>query len=346
MTPRSVRRRHTRLGRGWPLLLLLALAWLPANRVVAGNPPPPPPDIQWDQPLPLLAAPAAGQAVLYDQFDSPSTFWVSSQDSTDNQYDTRAADDFLASGSNSWEITSIEVAGHYGNGSGQTTVSSVNVKFYVDSAGRPGEEIFNRSAFPSGGTDATGNFIVPLSPAVGLAANATYWVSVRAIQSTSWFWYWSQRTPQSQAQAVWQNPSNVFATGCIGWNAITTCFPDTGADLLFRLSGNTSSSQATPILLSLSPNHAANRAFTLNANGAGFANGAKLNWTLNGTQQFSTTFNNSGSLSANIPAAAVSDYGATVSVSVENPGPCLVTCTSNALSFYVSNAVYLPALSR
>jgi hypothetical protein len=300
--------------------------------------------------MPAPAAPAAGQAVLYDQFDSPSTFWISSQDSTDNLYDTRAADDFfVATGSNSWEITTIEVAGFYSNGSGQKTVSSVNIKFYIDSAGRPGDELpsLTRNSAPFGGTDATGNFILPLSPAVGLASNANYWVSVQAIQSTSWFWYWSQRTPQFQAPAVWQNPSNVSATGCIGWTAIINCIPDTGNDLLFRLSGNTSANQASPILLSLSPNRAANRTFTLNANGAGFADGALLNWTLAGTQQFATTFNSTGSLSAVIPAAAVSSYGATVSVSVTNPGPtCLGSCTSNTLSFFIINGLYLPLIHR
>jgi hypothetical protein len=335
------------LGRGCQLLVLLSLVWIPANRVVADNPPPPLPNVQSHRPVLAPAAPAAGLAGLYNQFDSPSSYWVSSQDSTDDLYDTRAADDFfVAIGSNSWEITGIEVAGFYSAGSGPKTVNSVGVTFYTDTAGKPGVELFTRSSVPSGGTDATGNFNLPLSPAVNLASNANYWVSVRAVQSTSWFWYWSQRTPQSQSLAVWQNPSNVFVTGCTGWTAIISCFPDTGNDLLFALSGNTSANHVTPILISLSPSQAAYRSFTLDADGAGFANGAILNWTLGTTQQFTTIVNNAARLSALIPAAAVSNYGATITVSVTNPGPCAQSCTSNELTFVVRNPLFLPLITR
>jgi hypothetical protein len=338
--------RRGRLWRVWQLLLLLALAWFPAGRVAAVSPPPP----SGQQPLPTLApvGPAAGQAVLYDQFDSPSSSWVISQDSTNPQYDTRAADDFFAaSGLSSWEINAIEVVGFYSSGSGPKTVSSVNIDFYADAAGSPGYRLFTRSSVPTGGTDSTGNFNLPLAPVVALASNANYWVSVQAVQSTPWFWGWSQRTPQSQSPAVWQNPNGGFGTGCTTRAVINiACFPDSGNDMLFRLYGTQSASQLTPILLSLSPNRAAFRSFTLNADGAGFADGAKLNWTLGPTTQFDTTFSNAGRVSAVIPASAVSSYGATVSVSVTNPGPCAGSCTSNTLTFSVTGPVLLPVVRR
>jgi len=348
MKARTALRR--RLGRGWQLLLLLTLAWLPANRVVAGSPPPPPlPIVRSLGPGPAPARPAAGEINLYSQLDSPSTFFVISQDSTDNRYDALAADDFFVStAANSWEITAVEVAGVYSGGNGPKDVSSVNVRFYTDSVGKPGDELstLSRTSTPISGSNLTGNFILPLSPAVGLASNANYWVAVQAVQSTSWFWYWSQRTPQSQAPAVWRNPQNIFATGCTSFTVIINCFPDTGRDLLFNLKGITSTSQVTPILIRLDPNHGFNHAFTLNAIGAGFANGAVLNWSLGPTNQFATTFSNAGRVSATIPASAVVPYGAVVSVSVTNPGPCTGSCTSNTLTFNVSNPLLLPLVRR
>jgi hypothetical protein len=336
-----------RLGRAWQLLLLLTLAWFPASRAVAGNPPPPAPGVQAPPSGPAPAAPAAGQATLYDQFDSPSTAGSVSQDSTDNRYDTRAADDFfVTTGSNSWLINAVEVVGFFSGGSGAKTVSSVNIVFYTDSAGKPGYPLFSLSSNPTSGTDSTGNFLLPLSPAVGLASDANYWVTVQGVQSTSWLWYWRKRTPQSLAQAVWRNPNDGFGSGCKDWTLITICFGNTGQDLLFRLYGDLSSNHVTPILISLDPNHAFNRTFTLTANGAGFANGAVLNWTLGNTQQFTTTFSNAGRLSATIPAASVATYGATVSVSVTNPGPCAGSCTSNTLTFSVSNPLLLPLVRR
>jgi hypothetical protein len=181
---------------------------------------------------------------------------------------------------------------------------------------------------------------------VGLASDANYWISVQAVQSTSWFWYWSQRTPQTVSAAVWRNPNDGFTRGCRDWTIITNCYPNTGHDLLFRLSGDLSANHVTPLLISLDPNHAFNRTFTLNAIGAGFANGAVLNWSLGPTSQFATTFSNAGHLSASIPAASVATYGATVSVSVTNPGPCAGSCTSNTLTFSVSNPLLLPLVRR
>ena len=68
MTPRTARRVRGRLGRGWPLLLL-ALAWLPANRVVAGTLHTPPIDaagkhVIIEKPLSLTLECAAGHGPL------------------------------------------------------------------------------------------------------------------------------------------------------------------------------------------------------------------------------------------------------------------------------------------
>jgi hypothetical protein len=333
-----------RFWRCLPILLVAVLAWSPAQPVVAQGQPPPPPTGQAQLPTLAPAQPAAGQAVLYDQMDSQSLNWISSQNSTDNQYDTQAADDFFVNpGSNSWQITAVEVQGFFYSGSGPA--NTVNVEFYADSGGLPGYRLYSANANPISGTAATGAFFLPLSPTVRIASNATYWVSVQAIQSAAGYWAWSERTTQTQAASVWQNPSNVFSTGCVNWTAINHCFPGTGPDLLFRLYGTQSSSQVTPVLLSLDPNAAIHRTFTLNAHGVGFANGAVLDF--GPTYHFSTAVSGSTNLTALVPAAAVSGiYNSTLTVTVTNPGPCGGSCTSNALIFTLANRTYLPLVRR
>jgi len=347
MTP-PVARRHARAWRCLIALLLLAPAWFPAGRVSAGDPPPPPATLRVPLSTVTPAQPAAGQAVLYEQM-SPADiqhYFILSQNSTNDSFDARAADDFFTtSGTASWHITAVEVAGLYDVGS--SSVSSVNVEFYADAGGLPGYRLYTANATPISGTAATGNYYLPLSPPVDLAANAHYWVSVQAIQSVSSYWYWGERTAQTLHPAVWYNPSEFFSDSCASWTPIVTCSPGTGPDLLFRLYGTQSTSQVTPVLLSLNPYAAIHRTFTLNAFGVGFANGAVINWTRGVTTTISATVSNSSQLSAIVSAALVpGPYNATVTVSVKNPGPCLGSCTSNKLTFTMADLLFLPLARR
>jgi len=294
------------------------------------------------------AQPAAGQAILYEQMDAgEGTLYILSQDSIDNQYDTLAADDFSApSVSSSWQVSAVEVGGQYHGAGGAISVDSVNIRFYADAGGLPGFQVYAGTSVPVSGTTSNGNYFLPLSPAAELATNTTYWVSVQAHQSTTWLWYWSERTTQNLSRALWQNPSNGSGTGCTNWTPIAICFPNTGPDLLFRLYGTESGNQVTPILFNMDPDHAANRSFTLSASGFGFANGAVLNFGPTG--QYPTTVSGSANLSTvgPIPASEVVTYGATITVSVTNPGPCSGSCTSNELLFTVKNLVYVPLVRR
>jgi hypothetical protein len=72
-------------------------------------------------------------------------------------------------------------------------------------------------------------------------------------------------------------------------------------------------------------------ALTLTVNGTGIANGVTVNW--NG-EPHSTSFVNSGRLTATVPAANVATAG-TASVTVVNPG---VTVASNVVLFTVTTA--------
>jgi|SRR5579859_122659 len=342
-------------GRCLPILLLAALAGFPAQPVVAQDPPPPPPPVtisRLESPAMLAPAGPCVSPCLYDQTDAADpTFVVLSQDSAYNPYDSQAADDFTVPGSTaSWHITAIQVPGHFGSGGGDTaSVNSFNVLFYADSGGLPGIQL---PAAASASISATAtspsnfDFYMPLNHAVDLAANGTYWVSVQAVQSTSWYWYWRERTQLALHPAVWQNPSGGFGNGCVHWTTINTCFAGNSPDLSFRLYGAQSSNHVTPILASLSPDYAFKRTFTLNAAGVGFASGAVVNWSL-GNRTFATTVSGPTDLTALVPAAAVTGaLGTVVNVSVTNPGPCAGSCTSNTLTFILANRTFLPTVRR
>lgn len=240
-----------RLWRCLPILLVAVLAWSPAHPVVAQGQPAPPPMLRLQQVAPATippARPAAGQAVLYDQMDSSDpNLYILSQKSTSSVYDSLAADDFFVNSSfSSWQITAVEVAGLYKIGSGNPSVNSVSVEFYADGGGRPGYPVYTANAQPISGTASSGNFYLPLATPAYLASNAKYWVSVQAIQSTDWYWYWFERKALSLSPAVWKNPSGFFVPYCVDWTAINLCYAGTGPDLLFRLYGTESSHHVPP----------------------------------------------------------------------------------------------------
>jgi hypothetical protein len=68
----------------------------------------------------------------------------------------------------------------------------------------------------------------------------TYWVSVQARQEfkPSGQWFWHNRTVQSNAGAVWQNPGDGYGTGCTSWNRKNACMPDqVWPDQVFQIIG-------------------------------------------------------------------------------------------------------------
>src|ERR1044071_2514083 len=83
------------------------------------------------------------------------------------------------------------------------------------------------------------DFLICLPSPFGIAPG-TYWLSVQARQDSnpSGQWFWHNRTVQSRAGAVWQNPSDGYGTGCITWNRKSTCMDDqVWPDQVFQILG-------------------------------------------------------------------------------------------------------------
>ncbi len=208
----------------------------------------------WRQQPPSLSASSAGalataefpmSGTIWNQYNNPATeppINIGSQDFEPamDTFDDQAADDFVLPTlppNNFFYITGVRVMGEYSKGGGPA--SSFNVSFYANLPGHlPGAVIDSRFNLPYTGTppDFTINLITPL----GLVGPGTYWVSVQAVQdfNPNGQWFWHNRTVQSNAGAVWQNPGDGYGTGCTNWNRKNACMPDqVWPDQVFEILG-------------------------------------------------------------------------------------------------------------
>jgi hypothetical protein len=197
------------------------------------------------------------QHPLWDQYDNQATeppVNISSQEFEPafKTLDDQVADDFVL-GEQPPNIhiflTGVRVMGEYSQGGGPA--SSFNVYFYANAAGDvPGMLI---QAYPNlGYTEVAPDFTINL-PTPFFIQPGTYWVSVQARRdfNPSGEWFWHNRTVQSNAGAVWQNPGDGYGTGCISWNRKSVCMgnqvsPDQVFQILGFLEGDPPSPTPTP----------------------------------------------------------------------------------------------------
>ena len=74
-----------------------------------------------------------------------------------------------------------------------------------------------------------------------VSADTRYWLSVQAnIEYTpiNW-WFWLNQQVTFDYPYVWRNIGDGFGTGCITWTIGSTCLPDSGHGLSFRMFGST-----------------------------------------------------------------------------------------------------------
>jgi hypothetical protein len=205
--------------------------------------------------LPKPEFPTGG--ILYYQYDNAATeppINIGSQDFEPafDTLDDQAADDFFLPDCFPCNlyITGVQVMGEYSSGGGPA--SSFNVYFYYNGPDNlPGTLIAAFTNLPYTGTPP--DFTIRLPSMMPIASGATYWVSVQARQdfNPNGQWFWHNRTVQSNAGAVWQNPGNGYGTGCITWERKNACMPNqVSPDQVFQIlgfyEGPTPSPTATP----------------------------------------------------------------------------------------------------
>lgn len=193
--------------------------------------------------LALAATQAHGATVLHDQtadciagvpsFVSDSALGLASE----------AADDFDVPAGQSWDVTQVYTPGVY-SVSFPGTALSMNVQFFADAAGEPGNAI---AACTYSGittfTDSSGTLTTTLpSPCVlqGGISGTTFWVAVQAVTGTGadlGVWYWTSNSVQEGNLSQWENPLLGFNSGCATWGSHTACNLDEMPDQCFSISG-------------------------------------------------------------------------------------------------------------
>jgi hypothetical protein len=174
--------------------------------------------------------------VLYDQTGNPAGTAIVSQnfESSFDQYDSAAADDFTVPAGVQWTLKEVDVLGIYFNGSGPA--SSEDVAIYKDKHGDIGKALVTFANVK--GTDSGGDFAITLPKTVKLKAG-TYWLSVVAnmsfTQGGEWGWE-LQNTPNGDP-AMWENPNNGSGANCTTWTQLGQCESIQKADLSFTLKG-------------------------------------------------------------------------------------------------------------
>jgi len=198
-------------------------------------------ELNWtiEESLTTLAPLNSELDILYDQTDSPGVNSISSQqyDPANAALNNQAADDFVIPVSDgAWAIQTIFVPGTYLSGQGQ--IPYVNVYFYADGGGLPGEELyFFDNIKPT--ADVGGDLLIDLRyPPI--LPTGTYWVSVQAkiFDPSDLKWGWTEHTLQTNAASAWRNPGGGLGTPCTDWGSrAVTCGIGTEPDLLFQLMG-------------------------------------------------------------------------------------------------------------
>lgn len=202
------------------------------------------------------SSPSAPQAVLYDQMDNGTHFYITSQDypAAEASFNTQAADDFTVPAGSIWNVDSVAV---FGSTNTFTQPTHFNVYFYQASGILPGVPVYTATAQPyvvvhdAPASPVTGVFTVSLSAPANLGAG-TYFVSVQAYlvrSSDHEQWFWRDRSVQSGNKAAWRNPGGGFSsTGCTDWGVRATCTPGQGSDpdQTFRLNGTSITASSTP----------------------------------------------------------------------------------------------------
>lgn len=196
-----------------------------------------------------MDSPAGGSAVVVSQNFESLDALCASVGKPPQCVDNQAADDFVVpsgGGVAAWIVDKVEVIGAYEE-PGSYQVDSVNVQFYRNSgSGLPGTPVYQATYIPEAASRASGSFAINLTAPALLRVGAAYWLSVQANLNMNYpaetrYWRWASRSVQSNNGAAWQNPLDGWLLGsiCMTWNVITTCTTTTDPDLLFKLSGHT-----------------------------------------------------------------------------------------------------------
>ncbi|MEQ9618747.1 MAG: hypothetical protein RIG61_06200 [Deltaproteobacteria bacterium] len=185
---------------------------------------------------------SAEQEVLWDQTDNVSGFAIPSQNFTDpggvnDAFDSLAADDFLIPGPLSWSVQTVTALGFYNC---PCQADSVNIIFFADDGGLPGEDVPGCNYQGIQPADASNPNLTTDLPEPCLLEPGVYWVTVQVNMPADGTdqWFFSERTVQTLSPFAFENPGDGFSTGCVTFSPAQAECGATSPDLNFRIIGD------------------------------------------------------------------------------------------------------------
>jgi cysteine-rich repeat protein len=151
-------------------------------------------------------------------------------------YDCEAADDFVVSSPEGWDVRRVETLGI---SFGLDGPEVVHIRFYADEGGLPAPtptcEFLELESF----THDFGDLSITLPHDCSLPPGH-YWLAQQVrVHLALGQHYFRDNAPLRNHEAVWRNPGNAFFTGCTSWTPKSLCIPQPGGlDFAFRLLGN------------------------------------------------------------------------------------------------------------
>ena len=155
-----------------------------------------------------------------------------------------SADDFVIPllSTEAAAICDITVSGLYSvvGGVNNDPNSEIILNIYADGGGIPGTLLYTET-YDAATIDPTGSAIFTLTPSssVNLMGGTVYYASVvvRMEFGLAGQYFWSTATDGNDGEFLWQDPDNVYATGCASWMPGSACgvAGGTGPDLIMDI---------------------------------------------------------------------------------------------------------------
>jgi photosystem II stability/assembly factor-like uncharacterized protein len=147
----------------------------------------------------------------------------------------QSADDFVIPAGQQWNIDKVYAPGGV---NGAPVLNAIRVVIYADSAGRPGNEVYNSGVtVPVSGITNSNLEIALATPAT--LGGGTYWISVYPElaygSGNQWFWGTTDQVQGTQGQ--FRDPNDVFGAGALDWTSLSATFGGPPIDLRFILFG-------------------------------------------------------------------------------------------------------------
>jgi hypothetical protein len=180
----------------------------------------------------------SGGGVLYSQTDDPSGSAFTDQEfeAVYAAYSAEGADDFVVTGTQGWDLTTLATPGIQTAGG---TPFFVNHYFYADAAGLPGA-VIDGCDFPANTnfTHDLGNITVNVEDCNVEPGAAWFSQQVRQDFQPFGQHFWATRLNAANNPGAFRNPGNGFGSGCIDWAPANSACGMIGQDYQFELSGS------------------------------------------------------------------------------------------------------------